>query len=279
MEWTKLVFIMFTLSFLVATVLVVVKNLHHVEIPRTVYKNVHLCSREYVNLEKPPTTIDSVKLEDNTRVLLTGQNSVYENGIWVTSSIQPWSRSDDMSTIDDIAAGQTIHVEMGKQWGHTSFVLQTLNVHHRVKAIRTDREFEVGVVFRPMIEYMVKGSGSILTRDPQGSVRWMEPLQVSQVLYFQEVLVKSNTHKVIPVNIDREWENISAGITCQITARQITRRYDLVHVDGKWKTVHDTGKGNSIHIDLGISDKSNFILTFADAKKSSMCKIAIMSNI
>ncbi len=66
-------------------------------------------------------TIDGV-LTSSTRVLVAGQTTASQNGLYVTDS-GAWTRSTDLDEDGDIVHGMTIYVENGTTNGHSVWVL------------------------------------------------------------------------------------------------------------------------------------------------------------
>jgi cytoskeletal protein CcmA (bactofilin family) len=71
-------------------------------------------------------TIDGVTLVAGNRVLLTGQTTGTENGIYVAAS-GAWTRASDSSTNAEVTSGMFTFVEEGSTHKSTGWVLQTAN--------------------------------------------------------------------------------------------------------------------------------------------------------
>lgn len=70
-------------------------------------------------------TIDGVALSADDRVLLTGQNTVAENGLWVVSG-GAWTRPTDFDSAGDVSEGAYVFVEEGTSYEGMGFVLTEL---------------------------------------------------------------------------------------------------------------------------------------------------------
>lgn len=71
-------------------------------------------------------TLDGVPLVAGDRVLVTGQSSSKENGIYVVSA-SAWSRAEDADESADVSSGMTVYVERGTVNGRYFWVLTTNN--------------------------------------------------------------------------------------------------------------------------------------------------------
>jgi hypothetical protein len=70
-------------------------------------------------------TIDSVALANNDRVLLFGQSTQSQNGIWIAST-GAWVRATDASSAADFAAGMMVYVSEGGSNSGVTLLLTTL---------------------------------------------------------------------------------------------------------------------------------------------------------
>ena len=69
-------------------------------------------------------TLDGVTLVTGDRVLLTGQTTASENGLWVTAA-GAWSRPGDADAGTDFQSGQVVFVREGTAGGDGAWVLST----------------------------------------------------------------------------------------------------------------------------------------------------------
>jgi len=91
------------------------------------YKDsVRVSTRSNVNISASMFTIDGITLSDKDRVLLVGQTSQTENGIYSwASATNKLTRSTDADSIFELSAGNKIYVEEGNTQGKTSWTLIT----------------------------------------------------------------------------------------------------------------------------------------------------------
>lgn len=68
-------------------------------------------------------TIDGV-LTSTSRILVAGQTSADENGIYVTAA-GAWSRASDMNADSEVFRGMSVYVDEGDVYAHTMWVLVT----------------------------------------------------------------------------------------------------------------------------------------------------------
>lgn len=79
-----------------------------------------------VNTSAPGTTIDGVTLANGDRVLLTGQTTASQNGIWTfNGSASAMSRATDADTAAEVTAGLTVPVTEGTTYADTIWLLTT----------------------------------------------------------------------------------------------------------------------------------------------------------
>ena len=71
-------------------------------------------------------TIDGVSLVAGNRVLVAGQTSGAENGIYVVAS-GAWARSADADSSSEVKDGMSVFVEQGTSYGNSTWVLVTNN--------------------------------------------------------------------------------------------------------------------------------------------------------
>jgi hypothetical protein len=71
-------------------------------------------------------TIDGVSLVAGNRVLVAGQTSGAENGIYVVAS-GAWARSADADSSSEVKDGMSVFVEQGTSYGNSTWVLITNN--------------------------------------------------------------------------------------------------------------------------------------------------------
>jgi hypothetical protein len=94
------------------------------------YKDsVRVALRSNLNLEANIFSIDGITLADKDRVLLTGQTTQSQNGIYSWSvSTSKLTRADDANSIFELSAGNKVYVEEGNTQGKTSWTLITQGV-------------------------------------------------------------------------------------------------------------------------------------------------------
>jgi len=85
--------------------------------------------RSNLNLSAEVSQIDGVTLNDKDRVLLAGQSSAVQNGIYTWSSAtNKLTRSDDANSSFELSAGNKVYVEEGNTHAKTTWVLVTAGV-------------------------------------------------------------------------------------------------------------------------------------------------------
>ena len=77
-----------------------------------------------------PSTVDSISLALNDRVLVTGQTSGAQNGIYYVSTLGTgangtWTRSTDTDTTGELLAGTIVMVTEGAVYQDTQWKLTT----------------------------------------------------------------------------------------------------------------------------------------------------------
>lgn len=85
--------------------------------------------RSNLNLSAEVSQIDGVTLNDKDRVLLAGQSSAVENGIYSWSNAtSKLTRAYDADSSFELNAGNRVYVEEGTAHGKTTWVLVTTGV-------------------------------------------------------------------------------------------------------------------------------------------------------
>lgn len=94
------------------------------------YKDsVRVVLRSNLNLAANVVSIDGITLADKDRVLLVGQTSQNQNGIYSWSvSTSKLTRATDADSIFELSAGNKVYVEEGNTQGKTSWTLITQGV-------------------------------------------------------------------------------------------------------------------------------------------------------
>lgn len=94
------------------------------------YKDsVRVVSRSNINLSASILTIDGVSLADKDRVLLVGQTSQSQNGIYAWSvSTNQLTRAQDADSIFELSPGVKVYVEEGNSHAQTSWILITSGI-------------------------------------------------------------------------------------------------------------------------------------------------------
>jgi hypothetical protein len=94
------------------------------------YKDsVRVAVRSNVNLSGTISVIDGLTLSDKDRVLVAGQSSAVQNGIYIwSSSNSKLTRSFDADSIFELSAGNRVYVEEGNTNGKTNWVLISTGV-------------------------------------------------------------------------------------------------------------------------------------------------------
>lgn len=76
-----------------------------------------------INISSPGGTIDGVSLTNGDRILLVGQTTKYQNGIWLwDSAITPLTRPSDFNGNDDIYDGVAVRVQRGTDYADSKWV-------------------------------------------------------------------------------------------------------------------------------------------------------------
>jgi len=71
-------------------------------------------------------TIDSTAVVTGDRILLAGQTTQSENGIWIANTAGAWTRAPDWSDGSQMSAGTTIYVTTGPTWNYATLALTNL---------------------------------------------------------------------------------------------------------------------------------------------------------
>jgi len=94
------------------------------------YKDsVRVATRSNINVSANVATVDGISLNDKDRVLLIGQTSQSQNGIYAWSSAtNKLTRSNDADSIFELSAGNKVYVEEGTTFEKTTWTLITSGV-------------------------------------------------------------------------------------------------------------------------------------------------------
>jgi phage-related tail fiber protein len=123
------------------------------------YKDsVRVAVRSNINLSGTVSVIDGVTLADKDRVLIAGQSTNSQNGIYTwSSSNSRLTRASDADSTFELSAGNRIYVEEGNTNGKTNWVLITTGViTPGVTGIVFSKESHVG----PIAQYGTFGSAN-----------------------------------------------------------------------------------------------------------------------
>ena len=92
----------------------------------TDYKDsVLVASTNNIGLNSNTTSIDGVTLSSGDRVLLTGQTTTTQNGIYTSQSDGTLERAFDADTTDEFSTGMLVYVEQGTSNGKSTWLLTT----------------------------------------------------------------------------------------------------------------------------------------------------------
>lgn len=94
------------------------------------YKDsVRVATRSNVDITTNVISIDGVALTDKDRVLLLGQSTASQNGIYVWSvSTMRLRRADDADSLFELSPGNKVYVEEGNSFSKTTWTLITQGV-------------------------------------------------------------------------------------------------------------------------------------------------------
>jgi phage-related tail fiber protein len=94
------------------------------------YKDsVRVATRTNINVSANVFTIDGISLVDKDRVLLAGQTTQTQNGIYSWSiATSKLTRSEDADSIFELSGGNKVYVEEGNTLGKSSWTLVTSGV-------------------------------------------------------------------------------------------------------------------------------------------------------
>jgi hypothetical protein len=97
------------------------------------YTTVRVIALTNVSLDGgAPLTVDGVELANNTKILVAGQNTAAQNGIYRvgtagTGTDGTWVRAPDFNQTGEIEAGLAVMVTEGTEYGDTLWKLTTNN--------------------------------------------------------------------------------------------------------------------------------------------------------
>lgn len=103
-------------------------------------------------------TIDGVACVTGDRVLLTGQTSAIENGIWVVDT-GTWDRGQDWDGTYDIAKGTLIQVTDGTSFANTLWKVATTSPS--IGSVVTISQFTGLAVDSSMMSFLQSGTGAV----------------------------------------------------------------------------------------------------------------------
>ena len=94
------------------------------------YKDsVRVATRSNINISATIFTVDGVSLADKDRVLLAGQTTQSQNGIYAWSvATSRLTRAQDADSIFELSGGNKVYVEDGNTLGKSSWTLVTQGV-------------------------------------------------------------------------------------------------------------------------------------------------------
>ena len=91
--------------------------------------SVRVVSRSNINLSASILTIDGISLSDKDRVLLAGQTSQIQNGIYTWSvATSQLTRAQDADSIFELSPGVKVYVEEGNSHARSSWILITSGI-------------------------------------------------------------------------------------------------------------------------------------------------------
>jgi phage-related tail fiber protein len=145
------------------------------------YKDsVRVAVRSNINLSGTVTVIDGVTLSDKDRVLVAGQSSAIQNGIYVWSSANSrLTRASDADSAYELSAGNRIYVEEGTTHSQTNWVLISTGViSPGISNIVFSKESKVG----PVAQFGTFGSANKTLQiqlDESGQVSSINEIDIS----------------------------------------------------------------------------------------------------
>jgi len=94
------------------------------------YKDsVRVATRSNVDIAANVLALDGISLTDKDRVLLLGQTSASQNGIYTWStSTKKLTRAGDADSVFELSAGNKVYVEEGNSFGKSTWTLITQGV-------------------------------------------------------------------------------------------------------------------------------------------------------
>lgn len=69
--------------------------------------------------------VDDIQLVENDRVLVVGQSTASQNGVYVAKAVGGWVRAEDANSDEEVGPGMFVFVEEGTSWGDSGWVLKT----------------------------------------------------------------------------------------------------------------------------------------------------------
>ena len=100
--------------------------------------------------------VDGIQLVQDDRVLVIGQTTASQNGIYVAKLTGGWVRAEDANSDAEVGPGMFVFVEEGTSWGDSGFVL------------KTDRPIVLGTTSLEFTQFSSAGqsiAGNGLTKD------------------------------------------------------------------------------------------------------------------
>lgn len=88
-------------------------------------KSVRAVATSNVTLGGEPATVDGVTWVSGDRILLAGQTTASQNGIYVADEGGAWARATDADTSAKVTSGMAVFVEEGAAYADTGWVLTT----------------------------------------------------------------------------------------------------------------------------------------------------------
>lgn len=113
-----------------------------------------------------PQTVDGVSTTIGDRVLLTGQTTPSQNGVWVVAA-STWSRATDLNADAEFHAGIAVFVVEGSSEGGSIYYLSTTS------AITVDTTSQA------WSKFTVSGSGALLVSDTTTITSEISPSQIT----------------------------------------------------------------------------------------------------
>lgn len=214
-----------------------------------------------INLSAPGASIDGVTLTNPSRVLLMGQTTPSQNGIYDwTGAAAALTRSNDADGSgqqgSELRGGTTVYVTAGTANGDKAFVITTPNGD---VTIGTDA-----------ITWSQFGGGG--TTYSAGNGLQLISTTFSVLLDSNSGLLVSGTGlKIDPSVVARKYAaNVGNGSSTSIAVTHNLATRDVV------VSVHDASTFEEVEVDVVKTDANNVTLTFATAPSSNAFRVTVI---